>query len=144
MCACFFVATLGVQRSRPERFADGVRTSEAGHVDQIPCRMAVVVKTVLGSHFGAGEFTTHFRTYLSGWDVHWGMIWLLAPWPAMWIPSGCRKKSKQTPTTGDSQKKAAPQAAKLAEAGGGRWWGGGGGGGGGGVFWSNRRGVPRY
>ena len=26
---------------------------------------------------GAGEFTTHFRTYLSGdWDVHWG-YWLL-------------------------------------------------------------------
>ena len=34
---------------------------------------AVVVKTVLGSHFGVGEFTTHFRTYFSGdWDVHWG------------------------------------------------------------------------
>ena len=31
--------------------------------------MAVVVKTVLGSHFGVGEFTTHFRTYyyFSGW-----------------------------------------------------------------------------
>ena len=28
------------------------------------------VKTVLGSHFGVGEFT-HFRTYFSGdWDVH--------------------------------------------------------------------------
>ena len=35
--------------------------------------MAMVVKTVLGSHFGVGEFTTHFRTYFSGdWDVHWG------------------------------------------------------------------------
>ena len=35
---------------------------------------AVVVKTVLGSHFWlVGEFTTHFRTYFSGdWDVHWG------------------------------------------------------------------------
>ena len=32
--------------------------------------MTVVVKTVLGSHFGLGEFTTHFRTYFSGdWDV---------------------------------------------------------------------------
>ena len=31
------------------------------------------VKTVLGSHFGIGEFTTHFRTYFSGdWDVHRG------------------------------------------------------------------------
>ena len=29
--------------------------------------MAVVVKTVLASHFGVGEFTTHFRTYFSGW-----------------------------------------------------------------------------
>ena len=38
--------------------------------------MAVVVKTVLGSQFGVfGEFTTHVRTYFSGWiesDVHWG------------------------------------------------------------------------
>ena len=36
--------------------------------------MAVVVKTVLGYHFGGfGEFTTHFRTYFSGdWDVHRG------------------------------------------------------------------------
>ena len=35
--------------------------------------MAVVVQTGLGSHFGVGEFTTHFRTYSSGdWDVHWG------------------------------------------------------------------------
>ena len=36
--------------------------------------MAVVVKTVLGSHFGVGEFTTHFRLYFSGdWDVHLGV-----------------------------------------------------------------------
>ena len=27
----------------------------------------------MGSHFGVGEFTTHFRTYLrEDWDVHWG------------------------------------------------------------------------
>ena len=35
----------------------------------------MVVKTVLGSHFGVGEFATHFRTYFSDWiesDVHWG------------------------------------------------------------------------
>ena len=38
-----------------------------------PWHMAVVVKTVLGSHFGVGEFTAHFRTYSSGdWGVHWG------------------------------------------------------------------------
>ena len=29
--------------------------------------MAVVVKTALGSNFGVGEFTTHFRTDFSGW-----------------------------------------------------------------------------
>ena len=35
--------------------------------------MAVVVKTVLGHHFGGFRCTTHFRTYFSGdWDVHWG------------------------------------------------------------------------
>ena len=38
----------------------------------------MVVKIVLGSHFGVGEFTTHFRTYFSGdWDVDWGTIWIL-------------------------------------------------------------------
>ena len=32
-----------------------------------------MVKTVLGSHFGVGEFTTHVRTYFGGdWDNHWG------------------------------------------------------------------------
>ena len=41
---------------------------------------------VLRSHFGGlGEFTTHFRTYFSGWmesDVHWGLTDLdFAPWP---------------------------------------------------------------
>ena len=40
-------------------------------------------KTVLGSHFGVfGEFTTHFRTYLSrDWDVHWGYDLRFDPWP---------------------------------------------------------------
>ena len=40
--------------------------------------VAVVVKNVLGSHFGGfGEFTTH-KAYLSGdWDVHWGITGLL-------------------------------------------------------------------
>ena len=28
--------------------------------------LAVVVKTVLGSHFEVGEFIIHFRTYFSG------------------------------------------------------------------------------
>ena len=36
--------------------------------------MAVVVKTVLGSHFGVGEFITYFRLYFSGdWGVHLGV-----------------------------------------------------------------------
>ena len=40
--------------------------------------LAVVVKTVLGSHFGVGEFTTHFRLYF-GWIgmFTWGTIWVL-------------------------------------------------------------------
>ena len=38
-------------------------------------KLTVVVKTILGSHFGVGELTTHFRTYFSGdWDVQ-------DPWP---------------------------------------------------------------
>ena len=44
--------------------------------------VAVVVKTVLGSHVGVGEFTTHFRTYFTGdWDVHWWYDLALDPWP---------------------------------------------------------------
>ena len=33
----------------------------------------------LGSHFGVGEFTAHFRTYFSGWIgmVTGGMVWIL-------------------------------------------------------------------
>ena len=35
--------------------------------------MAVVVQTVLGSHFGGFRCNTHVRTDSSGdWDVHWG------------------------------------------------------------------------
>ena len=38
-----------------------------------------------GYHFEPGEFTTHFRTYFSGWiesDVHWGLTDLdFDPWP---------------------------------------------------------------
>ena len=36
----------------------------------------------MGSHFGVGEFTTHFRSHFSGdWDVHWGRTGFLTPWP---------------------------------------------------------------
>ena len=36
----------------------------------------------MGSHFGVGEFTTHFRTYFSGiWEVHWGYDLAFDPWP---------------------------------------------------------------
>ena len=37
--------------------------------------LAVVVKTDIPFWLAFGEFTTHFRTYFSGWiesDVHWG------------------------------------------------------------------------
>ena len=38
----------------------------------------------MGSHFGVGEFTTHFRTYFSWhWDVHWGYDLDFDPWPYM-------------------------------------------------------------
>ena len=33
-------------------------------------------------HFGVGEFTTHCRTYFSGWiesDVHWGLTGVFDP-----------------------------------------------------------------
>ena len=42
-----------------------------------------VVKTVLVDPIlvGLGGFTTHFRTYLSGWDVHWGYDLNFDPWP---------------------------------------------------------------
>ena len=50
---------------REGRRADGCTPGgKLGHV-------AVVVKTVLGSHFGVGEFTTHVSWDFSGdWDVH--------------------------------------------------------------------------
>ena len=36
----------------------------------------------MGSHFGVGEFTTHFRTDFSGdWDVHWEYDLAFHPWP---------------------------------------------------------------
>ena len=46
----------------------GVRGHRVGfsHVN-----VAVVIRTVLRSHFGVGEFTAHFRTYFRcDWDVH--------------------------------------------------------------------------
>ena len=51
-----------------------VLTGGSGSGPDLPKgQMAVVVKTVLGSHFGVGEFTTHFRTYFSeDWDGHRG------------------------------------------------------------------------
>ena len=37
------------------------------------------------SHFGVGEFTTQFRTYFSGEDVHchWGYDLAFDPWPCV-------------------------------------------------------------
>ena len=40
------------------------------------------VAVVVGSHFGVGEFTIHFRTcFGGGWDVHWGYDLDFDPWP---------------------------------------------------------------
>ena len=40
-------------------------------------------------HVGVGEFTTHVRSYFSGWiesDVHWGLTDLaFDPWPYGWL-----------------------------------------------------------
>ena len=45
------------------------------------CHLTVLGSTILG----AGEFTTHVRTYFSGdWDVHCGhglLTWPYKPWP---------------------------------------------------------------
>ena len=44
----------------------------------------MVVKTALGSHFGIGEVTTHFRLpilVLGLVDVHWGYDLDFDPWP---------------------------------------------------------------
>ena len=68
---------------------------DAWRPGQDPCnqtrfsRVVVVVKAVLGSHFGVGEFTTHFRIHFSGdWDVYWKYFWLhepLAQNPGKWL-----------------------------------------------------------
>ena len=48
------------------------------------CPVGQVAGQNQGYHFGVDEFTTHFRTYLSGWiesDVHWGLTDLdFDPW----------------------------------------------------------------
>ena len=62
----------GTDRSKSVRGGGGLVRAE----------MAVVVKTVLGCHFGVGELTTHVRTYFGGdWDVHWGYDLGFDPWP---------------------------------------------------------------
>ena len=72
--AVAFRKFLQLSRRRGTRTAMQGRTpGSSAAVPLVFLQMAVVVKTVLGSHFGVGEFTTHFRTYFSGdWDVHWG------------------------------------------------------------------------
>ena len=48
--------------------------------------VAVVVKTNGIPFWLVGEFTTYFRTYLSGdWDVHWGYDSDFDPWPCGWL-----------------------------------------------------------
>ena len=52
-------------------------------------------------HFGVGEFTTHFRTYFSGWiesDVHRGLTDLaFDPWPqeAYWSCMPCPRPGQE-------------------------------------------------
>ena len=46
------------------------------------------VNTVLGSHLGVGEFTTHVRTHSGDWDVHWGCDLDCDPWPCMGAGGG--------------------------------------------------------
>ena len=62
----------------------GFRTSQANRakVSGLVAKAGVTTLSVfrwlrlskpMGSHFGVGGFTTHFRTYFSGdCDVHWG------------------------------------------------------------------------
>ena len=71
-------------RPAPHQAAAGLRGPSASGSDRrlgshlSQKSVAVVVKTVLGSHFGVGEFTTHFRTYFCGeWDgLTGGTIWI--------------------------------------------------------------------
>ena len=44
-----------------------------GHQQGLSARNPSNSKSLIGSHFQVGEFTTHFRTYFIGdWDVRWG------------------------------------------------------------------------
>ena len=49
------------------------------HVGKLPGELSEAIMSYgcgskpMGSHFGVGEFTPHFRAYFCGdWDVHWG------------------------------------------------------------------------
>ena len=57
--------------------------------------VAVVVKTVLGSHCGVGEFTTHFGTYFSG---DWGYDLDFDPWLCQ------SRESRRSPVLRTSQR----------------------------------------
>ena len=62
----------------------------------------------MGSHFGTGEFTTHFRTYFSDWDVHWGTIWVLTHGHLLSsmgaIQKGRRRQNDCLPTSKSSKR----------------------------------------
>ena len=55
--------------------------------------VAVAVKTVMGSHFGVGDFTTQFRTHFSGWI---GMF----TGGTIWIWTHGQRGSKRSTTSG--------------------------------------------
>ena len=60
--------------SRAEPVAPGGLASSAAAGVGASCRARYDGgSTPMGSHFGVGEFTNHYKTYFSGdWDVHWG------------------------------------------------------------------------
>ena len=77
-------APVALEAQQPARSAVAPPNREPRERREPKSVQAVVVKTVLGSHFGIGEFTIHFRTCFGGWiesDVHWGYDLDVDPWP---------------------------------------------------------------
>ena len=69
-------------------------------------------------HFGAGEFTTHFGSYFSGWiesDVHWGLTDLAFDKPMASCREGwgCRQLHRLV-VRGGQQQRLVPGEAHAA------------------------------
>ena len=83
----FSIKPLKVKLSAGEQKATEFKYAVAGMKSHGAARhVAVVVKAVLRSHFGVGDFT-HFRTY-ANWDVHWGYDLDFDAWPSLNCFSG--------------------------------------------------------